>query len=228
MATLLLIRHGRTSANATGLLAGRTEGVFLDEVGTQSVSDLAKRLSGIPVVHVVVSPLERTRQTAELAFSADLPISLDDGLLECDYGDWQGKLLADLAKEDLWKVVQQAPDEVTFPNGESMSDMYIRAVSAIRQWDSRITSEHGENAIWAAVSHGDIIKAICADALGLPLRNFQSIMVEPASVSIIHYGEHGSSVRKLNENGDSWLTSLSGHSNKAATVGGETGAGDQK
>lgn len=228
MATLLLIRHGRTSANATGVLAGRTPGVELDEVGIESVTELGKRLSSLPIVQVVASPLERTKQTAKLAFGDDTPLDFETGLLECDYGDWQGRELADLAKEELWKVVQKTPDEASFPNGESMLEMFNRSVKAIRDWDTQVSANHGNDAIWAAVSHGDIIKAICADALGLPLRKFQSLMVEPASVSIIHYGEHGSSVRKINDTGDGWISSLATASNKAATVGGESGAEPKK
>lgn len=228
MATLLLIRHGRTNANATGVLAGRTAGVELDEVGIETAELLGKRLSAIPIVQVVASPLERTKQTASLTFGSHIPIDYEHGLIECDYGDWQGKDLATLAKEDLWKIVQKTPDQAAFPNGESMTEMFNRSVKAIRAWDQRVTAEHGNDAIWAAVSHGDVIKSICADALGLPLRNFQSIMVEPASVSIIHYGEHGSSVRKINDTGDSWLSSIASNSNKSAAVGGETGAESKK
>lgn len=219
MGVLLLVRHGRTSANVEGRLAGRQPGVALDEVGRRTAQALGQRLTGVAVRAVVCSPLERTVDTARLVFPGLEPV-MDDGLQECDYGDWQGALLADLATHDLWPVVQERPDEVVFPGGESMAQMAQRARDTIRAWDARITHEHGADAIWAAVSHGDVIKAIVADALGLPLGRFQSLQVEPASVSVVRYGQTGSAVVKWNDTGDSWLASLS---SAETTVGGQSG-----
>lgn len=222
MGVLLLIRHGRTAANVDGVLAGRLPGVTLDDVGRETASRLSQRLENVTVTQVVSSPLERTVETAQLVFADRVPVALDNRLVECDYGDWQGRLLSELALEDMWKVVQQRPDEMIFPNGEAMSDMAKRAASAMREWDAKLTEEHGSNVVWAAISHGDVIKAICADALGLPLAKFQKILVDPASVSVIHYGEHGSSVAKLNDTGDGWIAAL----NKAIgepTLGGQSG-----
>lgn len=224
MGTLLLIRHGRTDANANGILAGRTPGVVLDEVGRSSTNALAERLKGVNIAHVVSSPLERTRETAALLFKDSFDIALDDRLLECDYGDWQGAKLSELAVHELWPIVQQRPDEMIFPNGESMNDMSARASAAVREWDAKLTTEHGDKVVWVAVSHGDIIKAICADAMGLPLRKFQSLLIEPASVSVIHYSESGSAVSKLNDTGSEWLTKLNEEAIKTPTLGGESGS----
>ncbi len=223
MGTLLLIRHGRTDANASGVLAGRTPGVVLDEVGRSSTKALSERLKGVNVSQVVSSPLERTRETASILFG-NADVVLEDRLLECDYGDWQGSKLSELAVHELWPIVQQRPDEMIFPNGESMNDMSTRASSAAREWDAKLTAEHGDKVVWAAVSHGDIIKAICADAMGLPLRKFQSLLIEPASVSVIHYAETGSSVSKLNDTGSEWLSKLNDEATKAPTLGGESGS----
>lgn len=223
MGTLLLIRHGRTDANASGVLAGRTPGVVLDEVGRTSTQALAQRLQGVNISQVVSSPLERTRETAAILFRDNMDIALEDRLLECDYGDWQGAKLSELAVNELWPIVQQRPDEMIFPNGESMNDMSTRASAAAREWDAKLTSEHGDKVVWAAVSHGDIIKAICADAMGLPLRKFQSLLIEPASVSVIHYSDSGSAVSKLNDTGSEWLTKLNDEAIKTPTLGGEGG-----
>ncbi|MEY3606252.1 MAG: hypothetical protein RL289_432 [Actinomycetota bacterium] len=223
MGTLLLIRHGRTDANANGVLAGRTPGVVLDEVGRTTTESLAKRLEAVNIAQVVSSPLERTLETASILFTKDVEIALEDRLLECDYGDWQGAKLSDLSVNELWPIVQQRPDEMIFPNGESMNDMSSRACVAIREWDSKLSSAHGENVVWAAISHGDIIKAICADAMGLPLRKFQSLLIEPASVSVIHYSEKGSAVSKLNDTGSEWLAKLNAEAMKTPTLGGESG-----
>lgn len=224
MGTLLLIRHGRTDANATGVLAGRTPGVVLDEIGRSSTVALSDRLKGVNIAQVVSSPLERTRETASLLFQDSFDIALEDRLLECDYGDWQGAKLSELAVHELWPIVQQRPDEMIFPNGESMNDMSARASAAAREWDAKLVAEHGDKVVWVAVSHGDIIKAICADAMGLPLRKFQSLLIEPASVSVIHYSETGSAVSKLNDTGSEWLTKLNEEAVKTPTLGGESGS----
>ena len=222
MSTLLLIRHGRTPANVGGILAGRTAGVFLDEVGENSASVLSERMRAVPVQHVISSPLERTLQTAQIVFPHCSDIVHEPGLLECDYGEWQGQSLADLANDPLWATVQEDPDSMVFPQGESMRDMARRAVDAIHRWDANLTAQFGDDVIWAAVSHGDIIKAICADALGVPLDKFQRIVVEPASVSVIHYTTSGTSVSKLNDTGDTWLERLV-RPFEGSTLGGQSG-----
>jgi len=219
---LLLIRHGRTAANVDGILAGRLPGVTLDEVGRETASCLRERLGGITIAQVVTSPLERTRETTQLIFDSAIPVAVEDRIVECDYGDWSGRALKELVLEDLWSVVQKQPDEMIFPGGEAMLDMSIRAAAAVREWDEKLSAEFGKNVVWAAVSHGDVIKAICADALGLPLAKFQKILIDPASVSVIHYGENGSSVAKLNDTGEGWIAAL----NKAIdepTLGGQSG-----
>jgi len=190
VATVILVRHGRTTANASGVLAGRAAGIKLDEVGHEQATRTGERLSVVPLVDVVTSPLERCRQTSKAIVDrqADKPkMATDKGITECDYGDWQGRSLADLAKEDLWSVVQSHPSAAAFPGGESMAAMQARAVAAIRTHDAAIEAEHGAGAVWAAVTHADIIKAILADALGMHLDLFQRISVDPASVSIIRY-----------------------------------------
>jgi 2,3-bisphosphoglycerate-dependent phosphoglycerate mutase len=190
MTTVLLIRHGRTSANTAGVLAGRSSGVVLDEVGHQQAAEVAARIGGVPLRTVLTSPLRRCRQTAQalVASRADAcPIQVEQGLVECGYGEWTGKALRELSKDKLWGAVQQQPSAVRFPGGESMAEMSARAVGAIRAWDARLGTEHGSDAVWAAVSHGDPIKAILADALGMHLDSFQRIVVDPASISIIRY-----------------------------------------
>lgn len=190
MATVILVRHGRTTANASGVLAGRTAGIKLDKVGEEQAGRTGERLGDVPLVGVVSSPLERCRQTSKAITDRqkDKPkVISDKGITECDYGDWQGGSLSELAKEDLWTVVQNHPSAAAFPGGESMATMQARSVSAIRRHDAAYEAEHGPGAVWAAVTHGDIIKSILADALGMHLDLFQRINVDPASVSIIRY-----------------------------------------
>jgi probable phosphomutase (TIGR03848 family) len=190
MATVILARHGRTTANATGVLAGRTKGVHLDEKGVEQARAAGERLAGLPLAGVVSSPLERCRETArEIArHQSTMPaVRSERGLLECDYGSWTGRELKTLAKEPLWRTVQAHPAAAVFPEGESMADMSARAVAAVRRWDTAVETEHGADAVWVAVSHGDVIKAILADALGTHLDGFQRIVVDPASLSVVRY-----------------------------------------
>ncbi|WP_165068969.1 histidine phosphatase family protein [Marisediminicola senii] len=228
MATVILVRHGRTTANASGVLAGRTAGVRLDGVGRAQAARTAERLSVVPLAAVVSSPLERCRQTARAILERQdgtPPAPTERGITECDYGDWQGRTLTDLAKEPLWATVQSQPSAVVFPGGESMAAMQARSVSAIRRLDAAIEAQHGAAAVWVAVSHGDIIKSILADALGMHLDLFQRISVSPASVSIIRYGAHRPDVIATNtDSGDlSWMRQVAPAGD--APVGG--GAGTQ-
>ncbi|WP_144719575.1 MSMEG_4193 family putative phosphomutase [Agrococcus jejuensis] len=234
MPTVLLVRHGRTTANASGVLAGRMPGVRLDDVGVGQAAAAADRIAAVPVVRVVSSPLERCRETADAILGRQVvaPAStIEPGLSECDYGDWQGRPLAELAREDLWRVVQSTPSAATFPAGESMLAMHARAVEAIRRIDAEVLAEHGQEAVWVAVSHGDVLKAILADALGMHLDHFQRLHVDPASVSIVRYGASRPQVLGSNTHaGDlAWLRprveEVDGASRDDAVVGG--GAGPQ-
>lgn len=194
MATVILVRHGRTTANASGTLAGRLPGVKLDQTGVGQAERAAERLAGVPLTAIVSSPLERCRQTARIlhrvqaaARPAAPAVRTERAITECDYGEWSGRPIKDLAKERLWSLVQTQPSAAAFPGGEAMTAMQARAVGAVRRLDAALEAEHGPGAVWAAVSHGDVIKSVLADALGLHLDLFQRLHVDPASVSIVRY-----------------------------------------
>lgn len=210
MATVILVRHGRTTANVDGVLAGRAAGIGLDRVGRDQAARTAERLAVVPLVAVVSSPMERCQQTSRMILDrqAGSPLALvERGITECDYGEWQGRALRELAGEKLWSVVQTQPSAAEFPGGESLAAMQARSVAAIRRHDAAFEAEHGLGAVWVAVSHGDIIKSILADALGMHLDLFQRISVAPASVSIVRYGASRPEVLATNTgSGDlSWL-----------------------
>jgi probable phosphomutase (TIGR03848 family) len=191
VATVILVRHGRSTANTAGILTGRTPGVRLDEVGRAQALKAARRLAAVPLAAVVSSPLARCRQTARIIAEHqddDPRLQLDAGVVECDYGQWQGRPLRELAQEPLWSVVQTQPSAAVFPGGESLTAMQARSVAAVRRHDAALEAEHGPGAVWVAVSHGDIIKSVLADALGMHLDLFQRITVDPGSVSIVRYG----------------------------------------
>ncbi|UOY02488.1 histidine phosphatase family protein [Blastococcus sp. PRF04-17] len=200
MTTVILLRHGRTTANTGGVLAGWTPGVQLDETGAAQVRAVGERLAKVPLAAVVSSPLERCRQTsAAVAAGRDLQVATDDRLGEARYGDWTGRTIKELTKDPLWRVVQQHPSAAVFPGpeGEGLAQTQARAVSAVREWNARL----GPDAVWLACSHGDVIKAILADALGLHLDQFQRIVVDPASVSVVTYTDTRPFVVRVNDVG---------------------------
>jgi probable phosphomutase (TIGR03848 family) len=199
VAIVLLLRHGRTPSNADGTLAGQRP-VPLDERGREQAAGVAARLAGLPVHRVVSSPLVRCRETVDLALPGR-EVAVEERLTECGYGEWTGGTLKKLARDPLWKVVQQHPSAAVFPGGEAMAAMAARAVAAVREWDARVEAEAGPDALWLACSHGDVIKAIVADALGLHLDQFQRIMVDPASVTVVRYTPVRPFVVRLNDSG---------------------------
>ncbi len=211
MPTVLLVRHGRTAANSSGVLAGWTPGIGLDDHGRAQVEALGDRIAsaGVAVSRVVSSPLQRCQETAAIvvAKAADgIPIEADDRLGEARYGSWTGRKLSELAKEDLWRTVQDQPSAVRFPDGdefpgESMAQMQSRALDAMRSLDAEVEKAHGADAVWVAVSHGDVIKAILADAAGAHLDQFQRIQVDPASVSVVRYTARRPFLLRSNDNG---------------------------
>jgi probable phosphomutase (TIGR03848 family) len=189
MATVLLLRHGRTTTNASGTLAGH-QPVELDDTGRAQAHAVGVRLAaaGVKLAAVVSSPLIRCRQTVGGALP-DAEVAVDDRLIECGYGDWTGQPLKKLAKDPLWRVVQGHPSAVRFPGvgGEAMADMQARAVAAVREWDAKVSAAHGADAVWLACSHGDVIKSIVADALGMHLDLFQRVTADPGSITAIRY-----------------------------------------
>ncbi|GAA4156417.1 histidine phosphatase family protein [Phytohabitans flavus] len=199
MATVLLLRHGRTTANADGGLAGRRP-VELDEIGRAQAAAVGERLKALPLAAVVTSPLIRCRQTLDIALPS-AEVAVEEGLIECGYGEWEGQPLKKLAKDPLWPVVQQHPSAAVFPGGEAMAAMAARAAAAVRGWDARITAEHGPEAVWLACSHGDVIKAIVADALGVHLDLFQRIVADPASLTAISFTPTRPFLLRLNDTG---------------------------
>ncbi|GAA2949790.1 MULTISPECIES: histidine phosphatase family protein [Streptomyces] len=204
MPTLILVRHGRSTANTSGVLAGRTPGVALDERGASQAAALPGRLAGVPLVAAVSSPLQRCRETLGPLLDArpGLPLHTEDRISECDYGDWSGRKLAELSDEPLMSVVQQHPSSAAFPGGESMRAMQARAVDAVREWNARVEEEHGDDAVYVMCSHGDIIKALVADALGMHLDLFQRIHADPCSVTAIRYTRLRPFLLRLGDTGD--------------------------
>jgi probable phosphomutase (TIGR03848 family) len=199
MTTVVLVRHGLTAMTGP-VLAGWTPGLHLDERGVKQAEAVAERLRPVPFAAIVSSPLDRCLDTAAaIAAGRDVDVQVEQRLGECRYGDWTGRPLKELAKDPLWKVVQAHPSAAVFPGpeGEPLRETQNRAVAAVRDWNDRL----GPDATWLACSHGDVIKAIVADALGLHLDQFQRIFVDPCSVTVIRYTELRPFVVRVNDTG---------------------------
>lgn len=198
--TVILLRHGRSVANARAQLAGRTPGIALDETGRRQADDIVERLTACreQIVAVARSPLQRCAETvAPLLAAIDVPEIVVDDLVEVDYGEWTNQPIKDLLAEPLWKTVQRHPSAAIFPGGEGLADVATRAVGAIRRLDRELGGPDGDR-IWVACSHGDVIKSIIADAMGTHLDSFQRIVVEPASMSVIRYHPTRPTVHTVN------------------------------
>ncbi|MFF4171496.1 histidine phosphatase family protein [Streptomyces sp. NPDC001744] len=228
MATLILVRHGRSTANTSGVLAGRTPGVTLDERGAAQAAALPGRLADVPLVAAVSSPLRRCRETLRPLLDArpGLPLHVEERINECDYGDWSGRKLSELGDDPLMEVVQTHPSAAAFPGGESMRAMQNRAVEAVRDWNARIEAEHGEDACYVMCSHGDIIKSVVADALGLHLDLFQRLHADPCSVTVIRYTRARPFLLRLGDTGEfaGFVPREHAHGDGTAAVGGGAGA----
>jgi probable phosphomutase (TIGR03848 family) len=229
--TVLLVRHGLTAATGT-VLSGRTPGLHLSEAGQGQATALAERLAQVPLAAIVSSPLERCQETATaLAAGRPLELRTDDRFVEVSYGEWTGRPLKDLARDPMWKTVQTQPSAARFPGGESLTEVSARAVAAVRDWNARVDDEFGEDAVWIACSHGDVIKAVLADALGLHLDQFQRIVVDPCSVSVVRYTATRPYVLRSNDVGSDlspFVPPKRRRRRKAgddATVGGGAGSG---
>ncbi len=180
MATLVLVRHATTAATGKRL-GGWTPGVHLDAKGRDQAEATAQRLASAPLKAVYASPLERTQETARIvAKPHGLRVRTRRGIGEVDYGEWTDKPLGQLRRRKAWATIQATPSRVTFPGGESIRAAQARAVDATEE----LAAEHGDQTI-ALVSHADVIKAIVAHHLGMPLDAFQRLVVEPASATVL-------------------------------------------
>lgn len=191
---VLLVRHGVTPTTGQ-VLPGRAGGLHLSDAGRAQAERVASRLEGLPIKAVHVSPLERTRETAAptLAALGQEPV-IDPGLLECDFGTWTGRELAELAKLPEWDAVQRTPEQFRFPEGESFTELQMRIVTTL----TAIRDAHPGQLV-ACFTHADPIKAALSWALGSGLAAFQRLWVDPASVSVISFAPDGTpSVVKTN------------------------------
>jgi probable phosphoglycerate mutase len=224
MGSLILVRHGRSNANRKHVLAGRTPGVGLDPTGLAQAERLVERLAECRITAIVSSPMERCVATVgPVSRALGMPVTLDERLTEVDYGQWTGRSLDELRKEPAWRTVQDHPSAMVFPGGEALAAVSARAVAAAR--------EHAAATDGAVLlcSHGDLLGAIVADALGLHLDLFQRLILVPSSVSVVHYTPTRSFVERFGDTGTLagiGAAAVAASHDGAAAVGGDPGTGE--
>lgn len=220
MPKIVLIRHAHSTANAAGVLSGRLPGVHLSKVGQEQAKRLAERLGKLTISEVHVSPMERCSETLEpwiIKYGKNVTVVTDKNLVEVDYGKWSGKKLAVLSRAKLWRKIQSQPSSVTFPEGESLAQMQVRAMQSVHNFfDTDLE-------LMIMVSHGDVIKAIVASALGMHLDDFQRIVIDPASITILE--SHGGAIRltRLNDSDSSVSELLQSKNKRGHLLGGGKG-----
>jgi probable phosphoglycerate mutase len=183
---LVIVRHGRTEANARGVLLGRLD-VPLDDVGQFQASQLATEVG--PIDRVISSPLQRAQQTAA-AF--DRPIEVDDRLIELDYGEFDGLAFGDLPV-DTW-ASWRADLSFSPPGGESLHELGRR----VRTFFDELATAAGRETV-VVVTHVSPIKAAVAWTLDAPDEVTWRLYVAPASITRVEVGDRGPILRSFNE-----------------------------
>ncbi len=175
-------------------LAGRAPGVHLDPVGIAQAAALGAALAPVGLAAVYSSPLERAVETAApLAQAAGVPVQASHGLLELDFGEWTGREIADLEDDPHWREFNLRRGTTRIPGGETMEEVLARAWTALEA----IHRAH-PGALVAAVSHGDVIRALLARCAGIPLDHLHRLEVAPASVSAVAVESWGTRLLTLN------------------------------
>jgi broad specificity phosphatase PhoE len=186
MTTLFLIRHGLTAVTGSRLY-GRTPGIHLDE-----------RFEGVRLTALYSSPLERCVETLQpLAETRGLEIRTSDALVEMDAGDWTGRTLPSLRRVKLWNTVQRNPSRFHFPGGESFVDAEARVLDELE----RIVARHPRGRIVVG-THGDIVRVLISHYTGAHLDQFQRVMADPASISVVQLGDGVPRILLVNDTGD--------------------------
>ena len=210
MPKIVLIRHAHSTANAAGVLSGQMPNVHLSKSGQEQAERLAERLGKLTISQVQVSPMDRCTETLApwlAKYGKNVTLLTEPNLIEVDYGKWSGKKLSTLSRAKLWRKVQGQPSAVTFPEGESLAQMQVRAMKTVHDFFA------SDLELTVMVSHGDVIKAIVASSMGMHLDDFQRIVIDPASITILESNGGAIRLTRLNDS-DSTVSELLQSKNK--------------
>jgi len=194
MGVFHLLRHGEHGLLGK-VLAGRMPGVGMTERGRAEIASQAERLAGEKITAIYASPLQRTRESAEIVSARlGLPIGFRDDLLELDFGEWTGATFDSIRADPRWQAWSTQRSLAAIPGGESMRAVQQRVVAALLELNERHLHE-----IVVLVSHGDVIRAVLLFALGMPLDFYNRIEIGQGSISTITIGASGIRVVTLGE-----------------------------
>jgi len=199
VARLVFIRHAHSTANDAGILSGQLPGVSLSKKGEKQAQLLVERLGASEFDSIRVSPMQRCEETIapwlNSGYSRGLKAyEIDESLIEVDYGSWSGRKLSSLSREKMWKAIQDKPSIVQFPEGERIKAMQKRALSSVMQ-----ALEDKKNGTHLFVSHGDVLKALVSSLMKIKLDDFQSLVIDPASVTVIDFDGNRSRLLAFND-----------------------------
>lgn len=172
-------------------------GVHLNQEGSRQARAAGQALKARYAIDAVVSgPLERATETAKwIADPQNLEVSIDEGLNELEFGAWIGKPFSELTQCGEWRQFNQLRSLTRAPGGESIIEVQARAWKSLE----KIQAGHPDGAV-AAVTHGDVIRALLLLLLGMPIDHILRLEIAPASVSEVVLGGDDPLVRSINEN----------------------------
>jgi probable phosphomutase (TIGR03848 family) len=195
MTTFLLLRHAHSVANKAGILAGQLEGIGLSKDGIAQVNKLTSSFENLKIDRIISSPMQRCLETVEgIARSKRKRISIDERLIEMNYGSWSGKKLSKLSRMKEWKVIQTKPSAFRFPQGESFKELEERIESLLKD----LTRKYPKETI-LIITHGDIVKIAASLTVGSGLDNFQKFAVDPCSLTTLSWGSKARMLLTFNQ-----------------------------
>lgn len=195
MPVVLLVRHGENDYMVKKILAGRTPGVHLNDVGRSQAESVAEHLKHLPIKAIYSSPLERTWETAEpLARALNSEIVPRPDLLEVDYGTWQGQTYEWLSKQSEWGILHTTPTLVRFPGGETLTEAKARVSDEI----STLCAMHAAKDMFVCFTHADLVRMVVVHYLGMPLDHYNRLYIGPASVTALEINEESTRLISMN------------------------------
>jgi probable phosphoglycerate mutase len=195
-ATVLLIRHPESAWNRRGIYQGQRD-IPLSPLGRMQAELVAARLRHESVTGVVCSPLQRARTMAgAIARYHHLSPQSDDRLTEIGHGPWEGLSRAECEERfpELYRVWSERPHEVSFPGGESLSQVHERAVPVVEELLQRPGDE-----TWIVATHDTVCRLVVAAANGRPVTGFSAVNLENAGITTLHGPALRGSVHRVND-----------------------------
>ena len=189
-----ILRHGEHALQGR-IVAGRMPGIGLSERGRSEVAAAAERLVDAGIAAIYASPLERAGETAGIvAARLGLEVTIRDELIELDFGEWTGSTFDQVRKHPHWPAWANHRSIATIPGGETMRAVQRRIVETLIE----LHHTHGDGGV-VLVSHGDVIRAALAFALGMPIDYLTRIEVATGSLSTVRIDAGGIRVVNIND-----------------------------